>query len=126
MSHYRARNRVTQLVYLLQSRRRQAVVFGPAQITILLGMLFSIGTAFSELTLTITPLALTALALGGAALYNGWLDYRHTAHAQWFKLSLLVLGVLLIAGALLLLAGVEISAPWSLLLLACGLLMLFR
>lgn len=124
MSRDRSKVLWTDIVYLLQSRRRQAVVFGPPQIALILGLVFGLGALLGGLSLTITPLNLIAIMLSVIALVNGWQAQNQPERTPAVSRALLGLGVLLVGGALLLAAGIEVTLLWSALLIAFALVLI--
>ncbi len=124
MSQYRSKVSWANLVYLLQSRRRQAVVFDVTVIMLILGVIFALGAAFSDFTLREIPLNLVALMIGILALYNAWRGSEPSRSAAVTK-AVQAMSVLLVGGALLLAAGIEITLLWALLLVVFALVMRF-
>lgn len=124
MSRYRSKVSWANLVYLLQSRRRQAVVFDVTVIMLILGVIFTLGAAFGDFTVGEIPLNLIALMISLLALYNAWRGSEPSGNAAITK-ALQAMSVLLVGSAVLLAAGIEITLLWSLLLTVFALVMRF-
>ncbi len=110
------------LVYLLQSRRKQASVFGPAVTMLLFGVIFALGSLTADIALHKSPLNLVAAALGALAAFTSWNVYQqHHDQAPQRTRSVLIAGFAVSLGSLLLLTGGTVGLLWSLLLAALGL-----
>lgn len=110
------------LVYLLQSRRQQARVFGPAALMLLFGAIFALGSLTGDIALHDSPLNLVALVLAAMAVFSGWgFSQQHRDHAPKRVRSVWIAVGAIVIGSLLLLGGSAIGLLWSLLLAVLGL-----
>jgi len=119
---------VTQLVYLLASRRRQAQVISLPWILLLLGVAFEAG-ALTGAAVDQGVLGLVTLLLGAVAAALAWREYRYgPPEPAMARYVVLAGGVLLPLGAVAMLLGVNLVALWAagLIVVAVALLRLDR
>ncbi|MDX1994103.1 MAG: hypothetical protein SF029_17080 [bacterium] len=116
-----------QLIYLVQSRRRQAEVFGPEAVLLMMAAGFLLGRLLGDSDASGQAFAWFALAPAGVAAFSLWRLLRHQpVLSPLLGVIVLLGGITVVLPPLMLLSGLDLGLVWAAAAVIFALAGLFR